>query len=151
MSNIQSYPFTPPTSPKFHPIVPPENILWLSFDPVTTSFASLLSKWPGGSVTSYSFETDVTHHHISYLMSSATSSTYTTLSHLLFHLRLLKGLPCKPFTMIDATQACKSIAMNDATQACKRLSMNDASQACKRLAMNDASQACKRLAMNDAP
>ena len=64
MSNIQSYPFTPPTSPKFHPISLSENIFWLSFDPFTTSFASLLSKWPGGSVTSYSIKTDVTHHHI---------------------------------------------------------------------------------------
>ena len=126
MSNIQSYPFTPPTSPKFHPIVPPENILWLSFDPVTTSFASLLSKWLGGSITSYSFETDVTHRHISSFMSSATSSIYTTLSHLIFHLRLLKGLPYKSFIMIDATQACKIIAMNDATQACKNIAMNDA-------------------------
>ena len=150
MNNIQSYPFAPPTSPKFHPITPPENILWLAFDPVTTSFTSLLSKWPGGSVTSYSFETDVTHHHIASFMSSATSSTYKTLSHLLFHLRLLKGLSCTLFTMIDATQACKSIAMNDATQAYKRLSMNDASQACKIFAMNDDSQACKILAMNDA-
>ena len=126
MSNIQSYPFTPPTSPKFHPIIPSENIFWLSFDPVTTSFASLLSKWPGGSVTSYSIKTDVTHHHISSFMSSATVSTYTTLSYLLFHLRLLKGLTCTSFAMIDATQACKSIAMNDATQACKNIAMNDA-------------------------
>ena len=47
MHTVQSYPITPPTLHNFHHIVPPENILWLSFDPITTSFASLLFQWSG--------------------------------------------------------------------------------------------------------
>ena len=47
MYTVQSYPITPPTLHNFHHIVPPENILWLSFDPITTSFASLFFQWSG--------------------------------------------------------------------------------------------------------
>ena len=55
MYTVQSYHITPPTSHNVHHILPPENIFWISFDPITTSFASLLFKWPGGTVTPFSF------------------------------------------------------------------------------------------------
>ena len=107
-------------------------------------------------------------------MSSLISSTYKTLSHLLYYLHLFKGLKppssnnfscivndvtqaCKTITphdvtqaykttaSIDSTQACKTIAMIDATQACKTIAMIDATQACKITAPIDATQACKKL------
>ena len=95
------------------------------------------------------------------------SPTYTTLSHLLYHLRLFKGLTppssrnfscvvndvtqaIKPIASHDATQACKITACIDATQACKTIVMNDATQVCKITACIDATQACKKNSMNDA-
>ena len=50
----------------FHHIVPPKDIIWLSFDSVTTSLESLLSRWSGGSVRRYMFETNLQHHHLSF-------------------------------------------------------------------------------------
>ena len=146
MYTVQSYPITKLTSPNFHNIVPPENILWLSFDPITTTFASLLFQWLGGTVTPFSFEIDITHHHISSFMPQLISPTYTTLSYLLYHLHLFKGLTPLPSSsssssnnvscVVDnVTQACKSIASHDATHACKITACIDATQACKTIAI----------------
>jgi len=54
----QSYSTLSFKSQTFHHIVPRQDILSLSFDTVTTSFGSLLSLWPGDSMTNFSFETD---------------------------------------------------------------------------------------------
>ena len=98
MYTVQSYSITPPTSHIFYHIIPPENMLWLSFDLIISSLASLLFKWPWGTVTPFSFETDITYHHIFSFISSSISPTYTTLSHLLYGLHLFKGL--KPLSRI---------------------------------------------------
>ena len=76
-------------SPKphnFHHVVPPEVIIWLLFDTVTTSFDSLSLSLVEGSVTNFPFEMDPKYYHISFFFSSSTPSTYTTLSNLLHHL-----------------------------------------------------------------
>ena len=49
-SILQSYSVSSTIASTFHPIVPPEDIIWLSFDSITISFDSLLSLWPGGTV-----------------------------------------------------------------------------------------------------
>ena len=54
-SILQSYSVLNTITSTFHPIVPPEDIIWLSFDSITTSFGSLLSFWPGGTVTYFRF------------------------------------------------------------------------------------------------
>ena len=61
----QSVPPLQPKLPLFHHIVPPEDILWLPFDSITTSLDSLLSHWPANSVRHYIFETDFRHYHLS--------------------------------------------------------------------------------------
>ena len=76
----------------FYHNMPPEYILWTSFDSVTTSLGSLLSRWPGDYVRHYILETDLRHHNLSSFLSSSTKTIYTTLSHLLYHLKLLKTI-----------------------------------------------------------
>ena len=88
----QSYSTLSPKSHTFQHIVPPEGIIWLSFDTFTIFFGSLLSFWLGTSVTNFSFETDSKHYQIYSLLPSSTQSTYISLSHLLHHLQLLKNV-----------------------------------------------------------
>ena len=76
---IQSYFTLPPKSSIFHRIVLPEDILWLSFDSITDSGGSLFSRWPGGTVTNFIFETDFRQHHLSSLLSSFKKPTHMSL------------------------------------------------------------------------
>ena len=73
-------------------IVPPEDIIGLSFDSITTSFGSLLSLWPGGTVTDFKFETALRNHRIASFFSPSILPQYTTLSHLLHHFKLFKNI-----------------------------------------------------------
>ena len=88
----QSVPPLQPKLPLFHHIVPPEDILWLPFDSITTSLDSLLSHWPANSVRHYIFETDFRHYHLSTFLSPSPPPQYTTLSHLSYHPQLLKNI-----------------------------------------------------------
>ena len=85
-SILQSYSVPKTIAHTFHEIVPPEDISWLSFDSITTTFGSLLFLWPGGMVTDFRFQTNLHHHRIASFFSKSTLPQYTTLSH---HLHLL--------------------------------------------------------------
>ena len=89
-SILQSYSIPKPISNTFHHIIPPEDIIWLSFDSITTSFWSLLSLWPGGTVTEFKFETTLRNRRIASFYSASTLPQYTTLFHLFHHFKLLK-------------------------------------------------------------
>ena len=67
----------------FHHIVPPEDILWLSFDSITASLESPLSRWSGGFVLHYIFETDLRHQDLSILI------IISTLLNLCYHVKLI--------------------------------------------------------------
>ena len=69
-----------------------EDILWLSFDSVTTFLGSLFSHWLGGYVRHHIFETDLRQHHLSTFLSASPQPKYTTLSHLFYHLQLLNNI-----------------------------------------------------------
>ena len=92
-SIILSYSVPKPTAHTFHHIVLPKAIIWLSFDSVTTSFGSLLSLWPGGTVTDFRFE-NLHHHRISSFFTKSTLPQCTTLLHLLHHFKLFKNICC---------------------------------------------------------
>ena len=87
---LQSVPSLRHKPPILHHIVPPENILWWSFDSVSTSLDPLLSHWTDGSIRHYIFENDLRHYHLSTFLSSSPQPKYTKLSHLFYHLQLLK-------------------------------------------------------------
>ena len=63
-SILQSYSVSKTIAHTFHHIVPPEDIIFFSFDSITTSFGSLLSLWPGETVTDFRFETNLYYHRI---------------------------------------------------------------------------------------
>ena len=90
-SILQSYSVSNTITSIFHHIVPPEDIIWLSFDSITTSFDSLLFLWPGGTVTDFRFKTDLHHRRITSFFSKSTLPQYTTLSHLLHHFHLFNN------------------------------------------------------------
>ena len=73
------------------PLFPLKNIIWLSFDSITTSLGSLFFLWPGGTVADFRFETDLYHHRIASFFSKSNLAQYTTLSHLLHHFNLFKN------------------------------------------------------------
>ena len=81
---IQLYSALSPISHTFHHTISPEDILWLSFDSITTSFGSLHSLWPGGSVTNFVFKRNLWHHHIAYFLFISMLRTCTTISRLSF-------------------------------------------------------------------
>ena len=96
--------------PIFHHIVLPADILWLSFDSITTSFGSLLSRWLRGYVTKFIlrqiFDTTIflpSYHNLK-------QSMYTILSHLRYHLKLLKKIDSTfpSSLMTDATDKVSS-------------------------------------------
>ena len=62
LSILQSYSVTKPIAHIFHHIVLPKDIMWLSFDSTTTSFGSLFSLWPDGTVTYFRFETNLNQY-----------------------------------------------------------------------------------------
>ena len=90
-SILQLYSVSKTFTPTFHHIVPPEDIIWLSFDSITTSFGSLLSLWHGGTITDLRFEIDLHHHRIASYFSKSTLPQYTAFSHLLHHFNLFKN------------------------------------------------------------
>ena len=71
-SILQSYSVPTPISHTCHHIVPPEDIIWPSFVSINTSFSSLLSLWPGGSITEFKFETSLQNHRIASFFSTST-------------------------------------------------------------------------------
>ena len=89
---LQSVPPLRHKLPIFHHIFPPEYILWLSFDSVTTSHRSLLFNWSDVSVRHYIFETDLRHYHLSTSLLSSPQPKYTQLLHLFYNLQLLKNI-----------------------------------------------------------
>ena len=91
-SILQSYSVPKPIAHTFHHIVPPEDIIWLSFDSITTSFGLLLSLWPRGTVTDFRFETNLHHYRISSFFSKSTLPQYTIFSHFLHHFKLFKNI-----------------------------------------------------------
>ena len=68
----QSYSVLKSTAHTFHHIVPPEDIIWISFDSITTSFGSLLFLWSRGTVTCFRFETNLYHHRIASFLTKST-------------------------------------------------------------------------------
>ena len=79
----------------FYHIIPPEEnyMVILRHSYHLFLFATLsLSLWSGDSVTNLSFETDPKYYQISSFLLSSTPSTYTTISHLLHNLQLLKNI-----------------------------------------------------------
>ena len=56
---IQLYSALSPISHTFHHIVPPEDIIWLSFDSITTSLGVLFSLCSREAITNFVFETNL--------------------------------------------------------------------------------------------
>ena len=56
-----------------------------------TFFGSLLSLWPGESITDFKLETSLQNHRIASFFSTSTLPQYPILSHLLHHLKLFKN------------------------------------------------------------
>ena len=102
-SILQSYTVPTPITHTFHHIVSPEDIMWLSFELITTSFGSLLSLWPKGTVTYFRFETNLHHHRIASFFSKCTLPQYTTLYHLLYHFNFFKNI-CSSSHLETTTQ-----------------------------------------------
>ena len=71
-SILQSYSVPKPIAYTLHHIVPPENIIWLSFESITTSFGSRLSLWLGRTVIDFRFEINLHHHRIASFFSKST-------------------------------------------------------------------------------
>ena len=91
-SILQSYSFSKTIVHTFHHIVPLEDIIWLSFNSVTTFFGSLLYLWPGGTVAYFRFETNLHHHRIASFFSKSTLPQHTTLLYLLHHFKSFKNI-----------------------------------------------------------
>ena len=81
-----------PISNTLHHIAPPEEIIWLSFDLITTNFGSLLSLWSGGTVADLKFKTTLRNYRIASSFSPSTLPQYITLSHLLHRFKLFKNM-----------------------------------------------------------
>ena len=91
-SILQSYSVPKPMAHTSHHIDPPEDIIWLSFDSITTCFGSLLSLWPGGMVTDFRFEKTCT---IIVLLPSSPNLLYHNIQH--FHIFFIT-LNCLKYT-----------------------------------------------------
>ena len=81
-------------------VVPPNNIIWLSFDSVIHSFGSQLTSRPGCIVQHYMLEASDLHFRVASYFHSRSSTYFTTLQHLFHHLHRLHH--CSPLRSVLA-------------------------------------------------
>ena len=90
-----------------HIIIPPEDIIYLYFDSVTTSLDSPISTWSGGSVIHFVFKIDFRNCHIAFFLLSNILLQYTTPPRILYHLHLLNNMYTNTlYNSLIVTPAC---------------------------------------------
>ena len=85
-SPLQSIPAQTHISSLTWIVVPPNDVVWLSFDSVVHSLGSHFLSWPDINVKHYMLETSELHFRIASSFNSHSSIRFTTLYHIFHHL-----------------------------------------------------------------
>ena len=92
--NLQFIPTTSPPSSLSGIVIPPNDVVWLSFDSIVHSLGSHLLSCPSSNVKHYMLEKNVLYFRIASYLTSHSSIHFTTLNQSFHHLHRLHH--CRP-------------------------------------------------------